>query len=169
MQRNISTFPQLEAIRAAASDRNGKLTFYEFPPLYSEYNTLAQDQFEAASWRKGINPKAVEVPAYAMDELMNEREFHAHFIKADVEGAEAQVVAGLKEWLNSSSSRWLALEYLAAERHNESHRKAAALLNWQGWKAFSIQTNGTLEACNNIEAHLASQGLDSDNIVFMKA
>ncbi|MCO6490249.1 MAG: FkbM family methyltransferase [Phaeodactylibacter sp.] len=166
LKRNIAGHPAIEAVRAAASDVRGTATFYEFPPLYSEYNTLEKDQFGEAAWRRGITPRAVEVPAYPMDELLEERNCFPQFIKIDVEGAEAQVAAGLVRWLRRPEARWLAMEYLAPERHNDSHRQAAGRLAENGWQPCCIREDGTLEACPDIEAYLKRKGLDSDNIVF---
>ncbi|MCB0597603.1 MAG: FkbM family methyltransferase [Lewinellaceae bacterium] len=168
LRRNIAGHANIEAVRAAASDAEGTVTFYEFPALYSEYNTLEQGQFEGAAWRQGITPREVAVPAYPLDQLMEERNLYAHFIKIDVEGAEAQVVAGLKNWLGHPHARWLAMEYLAEERHNEGHRRAAQLLAEQGWQLFSIRPDGGLQACPDIEGYLREKGLDSDNVVFRR-
>ena len=166
LQRNVTGQSSIEAIRAAASDEEGTATFYEFPALYSEYNTLEKGQFEDAEWRKSIHPRAVQVPAYRMDTLIGQQGLLVHFIKIDVEGAEAQVAAGLSNWFSSPSARWLAMEFLAAERHNEGHLQAAGYLAEYGWRPFSIQEDGSLVACPDIEAYLERRGLDSDNIVF---
>lgn len=168
LRRNIAGKPHVEAIRAAASGAEGTLTFYEFPALYSEYNTLEKRQFEGTAWQKGITPAAVEVPAFRMDKLLEGKNMEAHFIKIDVEGAEADVIAGLAGWLKAPYAQYLAMEYLAEERHNESHRRAALLLAEYGWGSFSIQADGSLAACPNIEVYMKKRCMDSDNIVFRR-
>ncbi len=166
LQRNLTGHPSIKAVRVAASDNEGTATFYEFPALFSEYNTLDKEQFEAEAWRRRIQPKTVKVPARRMDCLMEEEGISAHFIKIDVEGAETQVIAGLRKWIAGSGRKWIAMEYLAEERHNESHRRAANFLAKNRWLPCTIQADGTLAPCPDIETHLKERGLDSDNIVF---
>ena len=166
LQRNIAGHPAIEAIRVAASDAEGTAVFYEFPALFSEYNTMDKGQFEDAAWNRNVEPQAIKVPARRMDHLMVEKRCPAQFIKVDVEGAEAQVVAGLEQWLATPHARWLAMEYLAEERHNDSHRRAVLLMAQHGWLPFSIQADGSLLACPDIEAYLKERTLDSDNIIF---
>lgn len=166
LQLNIAAYPAIEAIRVAASDAEGTAVFYEFPALYSEYNTMDKGQFEHAGWNQRVEPQAVRVPACRMDHLMEEKRHLAQFIKVDVEGAEAQVATGLEQWLTTSYARWLAMEFLAEERHNDSHRRAVRLLAGHGWRPFYIQADGALLACPDIEAYLKEKSLDSDNIIF---
>lgn len=167
LQRNTAGYSSVEIVRAAAGGEDGTATFYEFPALFSEYNTLDKGQFEAARWRRGIQPKVVKVPAWRMDRLMENKGFHAHFIKVDVEGAEEQVVKGLEKWLGSRESRWIVMEYLAEARQNESHRRAARFLADHGWRPYAIQADGGLAACPDIETYLQRRGLDSDNVAFL--
>ncbi len=166
LRRNIEGLPNAEAMRAAAGDEDGTARFYEFPALYSEYNTLEKGQFEGAAWQKGIQPAVVEVPARRMDSLLKAHKMTAQFIKIDVEGAEARVVAGLTGWLQEPHARYLAMEYLSEERHNDNHRRAAAILARHGWAPYAIRADGHLAPCPDIEAYMKERKTDSDNIVF---
>jgi len=165
LKENLHGTDQAEPLHAAASDQSGILTFYEFPPLYSEYNTTDEAQYQLAVRESGTRGRAVEVPSVVMDALIAERSLQPDFIKLDVEGAEALVLKGLKSWLEQGSGT-LAMEYLSPKRQNEQHRIAADFLQAAGWQPYRILPDGQLEACPDIEGYLKQAELDSDNLIF---
>lgn len=164
---NLRQTPRAEPLLAAAAEEDGDVAFYEFPPLYSEYNSLDVDQFHAERWRQRYPPRRVVVPGRRLDRLLTDRHFAPDFIKIDVEGAEDRVVRGLSETL-SATAPLVALEYLAPTKKNAAHREATRFLRAAGYRAHRIDPEGRLHLCPDIEAHLREQGLDSDNIIFVK-
>ena len=165
LEKNLRALAQAQALQRAASNKKGSLTFYEFPPLYSEYNTTDPIQYEEAVKASGHTGKKIEVPAIQIDELLHAESIKPNFIKMDVEGAEALVLSGMQHYL-SLQQGVLAMEYLASDRQNESHQKAASILKAAGWLSYIILADGQLQACQNIEAYLESHHLDSDNIIW---
>jgi FkbM family methyltransferase len=150
----------------AISDSEEPITFYEFPNLYSEYNSSSVEQFEKESWFAANRPEKVTVQAKTIDSITAQG-FTPDIIKIDVEGAEFRVISGGKGYLNTNSPQ-LVMEYLSVERGNEEHQKAAALLQQMQYKPFVIDKNGNTIAIEDISRYLASKKLESDNIVFKK-
>jgi hypothetical protein len=58
------------------------------------------------------------------------------------------------------------MEYLAAARGNEPHRRAEAALRQLGFRPSRIAADGSLVRCDDVEAHLSATAAHSDNIVF---
>ncbi|MBK7871032.1 MAG: FkbM family methyltransferase [Saprospiraceae bacterium] len=167
LEENVRAFPQIEAKHNAVSEATGMISFYEFPTYYSEYNTLSPQQFEQSDWFHKIPHQRVEVPAICLDDFFMETSIVPNFIKIDVEGAEYQVIKGAERLLRNHTPI-IAMEFLAAKRNNEAHRQALALLQALGYRSYSIDSTGNLQVCEYVEAYLAMQGLDSDNLIFAK-
>lgn len=167
LQKNTENQANIHLFNQAISNSNEYITFYQFPVMYSEYNSMEVDQFKKEGWFKKFKPEAIEIESITMDQFILKNKLNPKIIKIDVEGAEDKVIAGAQETLKIVHP-FIVLEYLEASRHNEAHRKAADLLKNIGYQAHSIQENGELIFCNNIEFYLVNQKLDSDNIVFVK-
>lgn len=163
---NVLNQPPAAAHRVAVSDAAGPLAFYEFPTLYTEYNTLAPDQFAGQRWFAQNPPRKYTVDAVTMDDFCREHDFLPDFIKIDVEGAEDKVVAGMSRLL-SSGRPVIVMEYLADIRSNEAHRRAAGRLQEWGFAPQVINAKGGLDPCEDIDAYFRESGIDSDNLVFM--
>jgi len=54
---NTSAHQSITIKHNAISDSNGNLTFYEFPNLYSEYNSFDIKQYENEKWFSKFKPK----------------------------------------------------------------------------------------------------------------
>lgn len=167
LQKNTADAGNIEVKKAAVSDSVGELRFFEFPALFSEYNSLDVAQFEEQSWYRRAAPVEHIVPAVSLDGIVAEGRPIPSLLKMDVEGAEDRAIAGA-EGLLSEHSPTVVMEYLADERHNSGHRKAASLLANMGYSAFAINEAGALSAVDDIARHLQALNTDSDNIVFRR-
>lgn len=163
---NTDGHTNITAHHLACSERDGETTFYEFPALYSEYNTLHPEQFSTYDWAGQVRKQVVR--SIRLDTFLQRRELLASFIKIDVEGAEADVIAGLPATLSGPAAPLIALEYLSDKRHNTAHRTAAARLEAVGYRPYLIAADGVLRpiALSEIAYHLQKQGLESENIIF---
>lgn len=167
LHQNTSPKSNIHAFHHAIADTHENLTFFEFPNLYSEYNTLDISQFEGESWFSKFQPKEVIVEAIVMDEFAEMNDITPKIIKIDVEGAEFKVISGMQRMLREQSPI-LVMEFLSEIRGNEEHLKARQLLLDNRYHSYSISQDGSLSPVVNIEAYLRDQEVDSDNIVFKK-
>jgi FkbM family methyltransferase len=166
LSQNVENLPNVTAIHAAATAKNGELmTFYEFPVLYSEYNTMHVEQFENDRFFKKFKPEKVEVTGVTVDSLVKKFKLKNPVIKIDAEGAEAEVIAGTAKTLREQSPT-VIIEYL--RDRNEGHKAAFALLIAANYAPFSIENGGTLKAVPSPADYFEQTGLDSDNFVFLK-
>ncbi len=170
LQRNFSSVQQAEALHACIAAQEGERIFYEFPPLYSEYNTLSAEQFDSSHWRVDNPPTATPVAALSISALCTKRQLQPRLIKIDVEGGEEEAIAGSLDWLRSldpAARPVFMLEYLSQERQNAPHRAAVLMLQQLGYKLHTLQADGSTQPCDDIEAYLRAQQIDSDNIALI--
>jgi len=167
LKKNKSQRSNMLAFNKAVSDAEGTLRMYEFPNLYSEYNTLDARQFNQEAWFKEYQPTVVEVPAETLDRFLQKEKVHPTIIKIDVEGAEYKVLTGAKNYLTQYSPS-IVMEYLSDKRNNEQHIKAEALLKELNYYPFAIDTNGHLQTISSVAKHLKKHQLESDNLVFIR-
>ncbi|MGB0931481.1 MAG: FkbM family methyltransferase [Chitinophagales bacterium] len=167
LQKNIADWKNITAFNKAVSDSPSSLTFYEFPALYSEYNTMDISQFEGEDWFSEFQPKAIEVEAVVLGDVIKNQLVVPKIIKIDVEGAEFKVINGLKEFLKKQSPA-IVMEYLSDERGNRPHKEAEKLLKGLKYKAYTITDSADLESIENISNYLNDKKMESDNIVFVR-
>ena len=168
LNKNLQQLPQSQCFNMAVSAQSGTLSFYEFPILYSEYNTLELQQFEGQAWFLKNPPRPVNVPSIALDDFIIRHQLQPRIIKIDVEGAEDQVVQGMQNFLNSYSDCAIVMEYLGTQRHNQAHQEAIKLLKEWGYQSFIIDSRGLLEPVADLNGYFDEKHLESDNVVFQK-
>lgn len=167
LQKNIGNWKNITAFNKAVSDSPSSLTFYEFPALYSEYNTMDITQFEKEDWFGEFQPKAIEVGAVILGDSIKEQLVVPKIIKIDVEGAEFKVIKGLNEFLQRQSPA-IVMEYLSDERGNIPHKETEKLLKQLKYRAYLITNSGDLQAIESISNYLNDKKMESDNIVFVR-
>ncbi len=168
LNNNTRPFQQIKAHHLAASDVQGELVFYEFPDLYSEYNSTEIGQFEQEVWVSKYKPQRIVVPAMPIDLLLANAQLAPKLFKIDVEGAEYTVLQGMKTYLANATDCCVVMEYLSQARGNEAHQKAHAFMQDLGYETFVFGERGELIAVADIDAYLAQSGSDSDNVIFKK-
>lgn len=167
LAQNIANTAIVQANHCAVSDRQEMISFYEFPILYNEFNSLDVTQFENEKWFKEFKPTKISVPAVTLDDFFARADRLPAVIKIDVEGAELKVIRGAAQLLTRAAVA-VVLEYLEPKRHNTSHQQAAALLRELGYQAHRIGHEGQLVPCPDLDAYLQAEQIDSDNFVFVK-
>ncbi len=167
LEKNTAGTPNITAINKAVSDQTTELSFFEFPNLYSEYNTIDVSQFKDKPWLEKYQPSEIRIQADTLDNLLTGQEVIPSIIKIDVEGAEFQVVSGAKDFLENHSPI-VIMEYLPEQRGNAAHVKAEAFLTGLRYAPHMIDEEGILRPINNASAYLREVGIESDNIAFVK-
>jgi FkbM family methyltransferase len=169
LEENAKKYENIFVFNNALSDKDEKISFFELPNLYSEYNTTDIKQFAKEKWFSKIKATKVDVDATTLDSLVTKHNEIPDVIKIDVEGGESAVInGGINLLKNESKKLLMVMEYLAPKRSNQSHKKASDTLMQFGFKPYLIQDDGSLKLTENIEAHLSKYNLESDNIVFKK-
>jgi FkbM family methyltransferase len=171
LSANTESYPNINCSNLACTNTNSSIEFYEFPLLYSEYNTLHVDQYVGSAWFKSNPPKKISIPGRSLDSILEEHFISPNFIKIDVEGAENDVLQGMINILRTNPNLIIAMEYLSKHRGNQSHNLAANTLIKHGFFSHIIDPAGILQAISikKITAYLESRQLDSDNLIFIHA
>jgi FkbM family methyltransferase len=167
LNKNQLPHANIKVNNLAVSDVNSTLTFYEFPNLYSEYNTLDVSQFENEPWFEEYRPKEITIDAIVLDDFLKKENIQFKVVKIDVEGAEFQVIGGMEKYLEKHSPV-IIMEYLSDVRGNEEHIKAEQFLYNLGFEPYLIDDSGKLQSVSSVVGHLRNEGLESDNIAFVK-
>ncbi len=167
LRTNTSAYPQVKPRHLAASDAPGNLEFYEFPVLYSEFNTLDPQSFADSPWYGSVEPRKVIVEAVTLDAYFAKEGTTPAVVKIDVEGAEERVVAGMKQLLQQSSPM-VVMEYWGPERPHLGHRKATEVFISLGYVPHFLNESGDPVLCENPDTYLSSLEEESDNLVFLK-
>lgn len=166
LHKNAGGASHMVSHNLAVSNTATPITFYEFPNLYSEYNSMDVAQFENETWFAENQPNEIAIGSVVLGDFLRKNEIVPKVIKIDVEGAEFKVVDGLKRYL-AVHSPLVVLEYLSDERGNEPHVRAEKLLESLEYLPHTIDGSGRLSSVENISGYLQTTGLESDNVVFL--
>lgn len=169
LQQNAASKAAVEVVHGAVSDTAAPLTFYEFPNLYSEYNSSDIGQYEQAAWFRSSPPRAVQVPGVDPSAYLEQHGLIPNIFKIDVEGGEHQVIRGLAAWL-ARHSAIVVMEYIAntGATGTTPHQQAALLLQSLGYRPHRITAEGQMAPIADIDLHLGTEQVSSDNIVFVR-
>ncbi|TGD82445.1 FkbM family methyltransferase [Hymenobacter wooponensis] len=167
LAENVKGQANIRAINQAVSDKEETISFYEFPVLYNEFNSMDVAQFADEKWFADFKPTRIDIPATRIDDILATTNSQPAVIKIDVEGAELKVIGGAAESLRRLSP-YVVMEYLEPKRHNTEHQKAVELLRELGYAAHSLDVLGHPVPCEDLNAFLIEHNYDSDNFVFIK-
>ena len=164
LQQNVRSKINITPINKAVNDLHaGTTKFYEFPPRLSEFSSMFIDQLENSAWSRQAQAKMVET--VSLDGYFPSLNHQPDFVKIDVEGAEPEVVKGMKDLLETRKPI-IIMEYLSNPKIIERYNVAAAHLYEAGYQSFQIDRNGGLVLISDISAFLQHNQIVSENIVF---
>lgn len=165
LKMNTKAIKNIQIHPLAASQQKEIITFYEFPPAYSEYNTLNAMQFENEDWFKQQQPKPIEVQATTLDSFFQTTGLHPNVIKMDIEGAEIKALKGMRHHLTFAQPN-IIIEFSLLNQAD--HQEAVKYLQEFGYSIFCIQKDGKLAQVGNLLAHLKEKQLESENFILQK-
>lgn len=164
--RNLSQWNNVVLNNKAISDRDGSTLFYEFPLLYSEFNTTNIEQYQNEDWIKK-NPAIINhIEIVSLDSYCSEHKVKPTFIKIDVEGGEHMVVGGMSQIL-SDFKPVVALEFIHPKLGNKTHHDAAQKLLKFHYAAYICDLDGRLTAVTDIDKYLIKNDLIGENIIYI--
>ncbi len=167
LKKNNSSCKNISCFNLAVSDVESILSFYEFPNLFSEYNSLDIDQYKKMDWYSDNKPDIAKIKSITLDSFISIEKFKPRIIKIDVEGTEFKVIKGLNKHFEENSP-YVVMEYLSHKRGNKEHSKAVESLKATGYLSYQIDKYGKLKEVESISDHIESAGLESDNIVLAR-
>lgn len=168
LQKNVQYKKNIKAINIALSNQSDTIEFLEFPILYSEYNTLEQEQYKNEDWFKSIQPNKIKIKTQKGTDIINEYNIQPKIIKIDVEGAEEKVVLGLIDYLKFNSS-FVVMEFANKNRGNANHINAEVHLRNINYFPFKINSFGELEKLIvDTSTYITECNVESDNIVYQR-
>jgi FkbM family methyltransferase len=168
LHENTKNKENIAAFNIAFNDTDESINFYEFPTLYSEYNTLVRNQYEHEAWFEAKSIKVQRIDGKRGDSFITGESALPEVIKIDVEGAEDIVLRGLSNYLLSHSPA-IIMEFSQSNRGNDNHRLADNFLKSFGYLAHSIDEAGEPQVLtSNTHEYVDKLSMESDNIIYIK-
>lgn len=167
LKSNVAHRANVSAFNNALSDKLEVVTFYEFPTLYSEYNSMEIGQFEDKKWFSRFPPTKIDIQTTTINDIIDVQGFVPKIIKIDVEGAEYTVVKGASILANMTNVS-IVLEYLTNDANNSEYIAASQQLTDYGYQTHIIGDDGNLIKIDDVDAFLKAKKIDSENVVFVR-
>jgi FkbM family methyltransferase len=169
LHKNCGSNLNITIENKAVGDDKDKITFYEFPVLYSEFNSLEKNQYKNTEWIKSNNAREVEIGCVSLDYYTESTGLKPDMIKIDVEGGEYTVLRHSAKVLEKYSPT-VIMEFIPPKDgiwENSPHFKAVLWMLEKGYCLHKIDKTGEIIP---IKAEKSVLGImDSENLVFRKA
>lgn len=167
LKENTTSKKNVTAFKEAITDSNSEIDFYEFPVLYSEYNTIHVDQFKNENWIGKYSPRQVRIQSTTLDSFISEKNIDPVIIKIDAEGAELKVLQGAPQTLTSLSPI-VVMEFIQNDRAGKNYVLSHELMLRYGYISHIISEEGDLSPMQDIDQYLRANNWESDNVVYRK-
>lgn len=170
LKENAKSFSNMEVFNLPLANVDGKVTFYQFEGVYSEYSSFDIEQYKNEEWfANAAAPGSHELNAKTLDTFCMQKSLHPTFIKLDAEGGEELVLKGGEILFNTAPYPILAMEYLHPNKSNSAHYQAHLLLEKWNYQCHLINERGQLTPLENPEQYMISTGTDSLNLIYMSS
>lgn len=143
----------------AISDTEGEITFHDYGPAYSAFNTF---NVHTEAFEDGIGGAGneIRVRARTLDSILSEVKRAPTFIKIDAEGAEAQVLAGAVNSLKQHRPL-LSIEVGGDAVWDDMTTNAISLLKSLEYTPYEMTLEGYLKT------HTIKSRYDYDNLIWI--
>lgn len=175
LNENAKSRKNMVAIKAAVSDKDGDIEFYEFDKIHSEQNSLDitfyNNEIDQA-WMSKYKPKVQKVKAITVNTICSEWNVKPSYFKIDVQGAEKMVIDGGISVFRTLDAQ-IIMEFPHHSRYNNKPQLACKeILESLGYKLHSLNENGDLVLCEDLDAYFtwlwSVKKSDNDDMVFKK-
>ena len=157
LERNLGTKPNAKAYNVAVLNQKQTITFTDYGPKYSAFNTFKKRTDSHMSFLG--NGELVTVQTISLDEFCIENQLIPTFIKIDVEGAEHLVLQSMEKLLKTHTPT-LSIEVSANSDFKDNTKTSIDFLHNHGYIGFLITPEGGLLECTPGEEYL------TDNLIF---
>lgn len=165
---NIKSYDNITSFHRAASDAAGELVFYEYPGPFAEYNTMNREAYLNQAWYKKVKETVNRVQTLVLDDLIRDQHITKALIKIDAEGGELSVLRGLDRALEEQELT-VVMEYLAHGGKDSPHGQSLQYLLSKGYTVHVLNDEGQMQSVSDLDVFLKSRGIDSDNVVLVRA
>jgi FkbM family methyltransferase len=167
LKENTISKKNVMVFKEAIADKNSEIDFYEFPVLYSEYNTIHIDQFKNENWIGKYRPRQTKIQGTTLDTFIRKQNIDPAIIKIDAEGAELNVLRGALQTLTSHSPT-VVMEFIQNHRTEKNYILSHELMLRHGYISNIISPQGDLIPVQDIDQYLRVNNRESDNVVYKK-
>lgn len=166
LNNNVSSSSQISVFNQCISDKKESITFYEFPTLFSEYNSMEKSQYIKENWYRNNTPIETVKSATSIDDITSSQ-FMPNMIKIDVEGAEHKVIMGGVNYFKQNRPI-IIIEFILDKSH--LYRDAISELLKLSYKMNIISRTGDTEqkSWDELQQYMINKTIDSENLVFLK-
>lgn len=157
LQKNCDGLDNVELFNFALSDKNDLLSFFDYGPGYSAYNSGHING--AAMIDK--KDKKIKVKTTTLNYLILQKKIKPTFIKLDAEGFEYNILKGMNSIFENMNRPLITLEVAGDKQWKENYDKSIEFLLNKSYIVFEININGF------IRQHQIQPTYKYDNLLFV--
>lgn len=146
LQQNTAGFIQTQAINAAALDTETTISFVDYGPKYSAFNSF-EDRTDNALSFLDKEKKHIVTNTIVLDTFFEQHSIKPTIVKIDAEGADFLVLKGMEKTLNDTRPL-ISIEIAGGEEWKANHQKSIEILKKYNYISYLISANGLLQKGN---------------------
>lgn len=157
--KNAQAYRNVRLNNVAVHSAAAELELRDFGVALSAFNSLGNPRLSAAEQESAGNSHCIRVKTIALDDYCARHNVSPTFVKIDAEGAEADVIAGMRETIVRAEPT-IAMEVGDVGEGIGASRALVSQLMAMGYRPFEVR-RGTL--CEHVPSHTYGY----DNLIFL--